>query len=122
VSGPKMSDRSTQALTDAIDDFARERDWEQFHSPKNLSMALMVEAAELAEHFQWLSERQSGELAPGDLDAVAEELADVLIYTLRLASRLGVDIEQAAWDKLEKNRHRYPVDKARGNARKYTEL
>ncbi len=117
-----MSDRSTQALTDAIDDFARERDWEQFHSPKNLSMALMVEAAELAEHFQWLSERQSGELAPGDLDAVAEELADVLIYTLRLASRLGVDIEQAAWDKLEKNRHRYPVDKARGNARKYTEL
>lgn len=117
-----MSDRFTQALTDAIDDFAKERDWEQFHSPKNLSMALMVEAAELAEHFQWLSERQSGELAPGDLDAVAEELADVLIYTLRLASRLGVDIEQAAWDKFEKNRRKYPVDKARGNARKYTEL
>ncbi|HCX87354.1 MAG TPA: nucleotide pyrophosphohydrolase [Gammaproteobacteria bacterium] len=117
-----MSDAFTQALSDAIDDFAQERDWEQFHSPKNLAMALMVEAAELAEHFQWLSERQSGQLAPEHLDAVAEELADVLIYTLRLASRLGLDIEQAAWAKLEKNRQKYPADKARGNAKKYTEL
>ena len=117
-----MTDHFTQALTDAVDEFARERDWEQFHSPKNLSTALMVEAAELAEHFQWLTERQSAELAPEQLDAVAEEIADVLIYTLRLASRLGVDVEAAAWAKLEKNRRKYPVDKARGHAKKYSEL
>ena len=117
-----MSDTFTQALSNAIDDFAKERDWEQIHSPKNLSMALMVESAELVEHFQWLTANQSGELSSERLDAVAEELADVLIYTLRLASRLGVDIEQAAWAKLEKNRRKYPVEKARGTAKKYTEL
>ena len=117
-----MTDHFTQALTDAVDEFARERDWEQFHAPKNLSMALMVEAAELAEHFQWLTERQSSDLAPEQLDEVSEEIADVLIYTLRLASRLGVNIEAAAWAKLEKNRRKYPVDKARGNAKKYSEL
>ena len=117
-----MSDTFTKALSNADDDFAKERDWEQFHSPKNLSMALMVEAAELVEHFQWLTARQSEELSPERLDAVAEELADVLIYTLRLASRLGVDIEQAAWAKLEKNRRKYPVEKARGTAKKYSEL
>tara|TARA_E500000331_G_scaffold105343_1_gene102082 strand:- start:7857 stop:8210 length:354 start_codon:yes stop_codon:yes gene_type:complete len=117
-----MSETFTKALSDAVDDFAEERDWEQFHSPKNLSMALMVEAAELAEHFQWLTGRQSGELSPERLDEVAEEIADVLIYTLRLASRLDVDIETAAWAKLEKNRRKYPVEKARGTAKKYTEL
>ena len=117
-----MTDHFTQALTDAVDEFARERDWEQFHSPKNLSTALMVEAAELAEHFQWLTERQSAELTPEQLDGVAEEIADVLIYTLRLASRLGVDVEAATWAKLEKNRRKYPVDKARGHAKKYSEL
>ena len=117
-----MSDTFTQALSNAIDDFAKERDWEQFHSPKNLSMALMVEAAELVEHFQWLTAHQSGELSSERLDAVAEELAEVLIYTLRLASRLGVDIDTAAWAKLEKNRRKYPVEKALGTAKKYTEL
>ena len=117
-----MSETFTKALSDAVDDFAKERDWEQFHSPKNLSMALMVEAAELAEHFQWLTARQSGELSPERLDEVAEEIADVFIYTLRLASRLDVDIETVAWAKLEKNRRKYPVEKARGTAKKYTEL
>ena len=119
-----MNDNDTTIgeLREHIAGFIRERDWEQFHAPKNLSMALMVEAAELAEHFQWLTERQSAELAPEQLNEVAEEIADVLIYTLRLASCLGVDIEAAAWAKLEKNRRKYPVDKARGNAKKYSEL
>jgi NTP pyrophosphatase (non-canonical NTP hydrolase) len=85
-------------------------------------MALIVEAAELVEHFQWLSERQSEELDHDRRAAVAEELADILIYTLRLASQMEIDLGSAAWAKLEKNRRKYPVEKARGTARKYTEL
>ena len=110
------------ALTEAVDEFAREREWAPFHSPKNLSMALAVEAAELMEHFQWLRQQQSEPLSPEKKDAVAQELADVLIYVVRLASRLDIDLEAAAWDKLEINRQKYPVEKARGTARKYDEL
>ncbi|MGE4634793.1 MAG: nucleotide pyrophosphohydrolase [Arenicellales bacterium] len=117
-----MSDAFLEEFSAAIDQFASERDWQQFHAPKNLSMALIVEAAELVEHFQWLSERQSEELDHDQRAAVAEELADILIYTLRLASQMEIDLDSAAWAKLEKNRHKYPVEKARGTARKYTEL
>lgn len=102
--------------------FARERDWEQFHAPKNLAMALAVEAAELMEHFQWLTERQSAELSPASKEQVAAELADVLIYTVRLADRLGIDLEPAVETKISVNAVKYPIEKSRGTAKKYSEL
>jgi NTP pyrophosphatase (non-canonical NTP hydrolase) len=109
-------------LRDALRRFAQERDWEQFHTPKNLAMALSVEAAELMEAFQWLSEEQSRRLPPETLAAVEGEIADVLLYLVRLADELGIDPIAAANRKLRVNATRYPVDKARGTARKYTEL
>ena len=102
--------------------FARERDWEQFHAPKNLAMALAVEASELMEHFQWLTEKQSEELTPEAQGLAAAELADVFIYTVRLADRLGVDLERAVEAKILVNAARYPVEKSRGSAKKYSEL
>lgn len=102
--------------------FAQARDWEQFHAPKNLVMALAVEAAELMEHFQWLTEKQSAELSPAAKKQVAAELADVFIYTVRLADRLGIDLEAAVEAKIHVNAAKYPVEKSRGSARKYTEL
>lgn len=108
-------------LRDKLREFAAARDWQQFHSPKNLSMALMVEVAELIEHFQWLSEAQSYELSPENKAKVAEELADVLLYLVRLSDTLGVDLKQAALDKLVKNARKYPADKVRGSAKKYNE-
>jgi NTP pyrophosphatase (non-canonical NTP hydrolase) len=109
-------------LRDALRAFAVERDWDRFHTPKNLAAALAVEAAELLEPFQWLSPEESAALTPEQLTAVREEMADVLLYLVRLADRLGVDLLAAARDKLHRNAERYPVDKARGNARKYDEL
>ena len=108
-------------LTEAVADFATERDWDRFHSPKNLAMALSVEAAELLEHFQWLTEPESESLDSGKLEAVAEEIADVQIYLIRLADRLGIDVVEASACKLEKNRLKYPADRVRGSARKYTD-
>ncbi|MEO1766723.1 nucleotide pyrophosphohydrolase [Thiobacter aerophilum] len=102
--------------------FARERDWEQFHSPKNLAMALIVEAAELLEPFQWLTQEQSLSLDPETRRAVAEEIGDVLIYLVRLADVLDIDPLEAAFAKLEINARKYPVDKARGHSRKYDQL
>jgi NTP pyrophosphatase (non-canonical NTP hydrolase) len=101
--------------------FADERDWNQFHTPKNLTMALMVEVAELMEHFQWLSEEQSVNLDDTKKQAVAEELADVLLYLIRLSDKLNVDLMKAALAKLEKNALKYPADKVRGSAKKYNE-
>ena len=113
---------------DSLDDlnaqllaFARERDWEQFHSPKNLSMALAGEAGELLEHFQWLSEAQSAALDATRKDAVALEMADILIYLLRLSERLDIDLVDAAYRKLAINRSRYPSDRVRGDARRADE-
>ena len=106
-------------LRDKLRAFAEARDWDQFHSPKNLSMALMVEAAELMEHFQWLSEAQSGN--PENKDAVAEELADILLYLVRLADKLDVDLLEAALHKLEKNAAKYPAEQVRGSSKKYSE-
>ena len=100
--------------------FARERDWEQFHAPKNLAMALAVEAAEMMEHFQWLTEQQSAELSPAAKEQVAAELADVFIYTVRLADRLGVDLTTAVEAKIHVNAVKYPVEKSRGIAGKCT--
>jgi dCTP diphosphatase len=101
--------------------FARERDWEQFHSPKNLAMALAVESAEVLEHFQWLTEAESAALTPERKSAVAAELCDVLFYLVRLADRLDVDLGAASAAKLAANAAKYPVDRVRGSARKYDE-
>jgi NTP pyrophosphatase (non-canonical NTP hydrolase) len=109
-------------LARQLEAFAREREWQQFHSPKNLASALAVEAGELLEHFQWLTEAQSRELAPERREAVGGELADVLLYLVQLATALGIDPVQAARAKLALNRQRYPVERARGSSRKYDEL
>ncbi|WP_298135444.1 nucleotide pyrophosphohydrolase [Acidiferrobacter sp.] len=108
-------------LTERLAQFAKERDWERFHSPKNLAMALIVEAGELVEQLQWLSEDESLAPSPKQREAVSEEAADVLLYLLRFCDRLGIDLEQAAWAKIAKNADKYPADKVRGSARKYTD-
>lgn len=102
--------------------FAEARAWTDYHTPKNLVMALTVEAAELQEPFQWLTPEQSLALDPDQHEAVRQEIADVLIYLTRLADLLGIDLLDAAADKLEINARKYPVDKARGNALKYSDL
>jgi len=109
-------------LRDALRRFAAARDWEQFHTPKNLAMALAVEAAELLEHFQWLTAAQSARLDARSKRAVADEIADVLLYLTRLADVLGIDALAAARRKIRINARKYPVHRAKGNARKYSEL
>jgi NTP pyrophosphatase (non-canonical NTP hydrolase) len=109
-------------LRDALRQFAADRDWDQYHSPKNLASALAVEAAELLERFQWLTEDQSRNLPPSELQKVREEMADVLNYLVRLADKLDVNLLEAARDKMKLNEQKYPADKARGNAKKYSEL
>ena len=111
-----------ESLRDDLRKFSAARDWEQFHSPKNLAMALSAEAGELLEVFQWLTEEQSRNLEPKAMAAVSEEIADVLLYLVRLGDQLGVDPVAAAHRKLAENERKYPADKSRGNARKYTDL
>lgn len=111
--------RDLEDLRLAILEFVRARDWERFHSPKNLSMALMIEAAELAEHFQWLDGEESADLDAGVREEVAEELADVLVYLVRLSDRLDIDLLQAASRKMRINDEKYPAEQVRGSARKY---
>ncbi|WP_078117813.1 nucleotide pyrophosphohydrolase [Thiosocius teredinicola] len=113
---------------DSLDDlnaqllaFARERDWEQFHSPKNLSMALAGEAGELLEHFQWLSEEQSANLDADKKQEVGFEMADILIYLIRLAERLDIDLVDSAYRKMAVNQARYPAERVRGDARRADE-
>ena len=110
-----------EELRERLARFAHERDWDQFHSPKNLSMALIAEAAELVEHFQWLSEEDSRQLPPDKLAEVAMELADIQIFLIRIADKLGVDIAATAWKKIDINEARYPVDKVKGSARRASE-
>lgn len=112
------------SLQHALAQFAAERDWEQFHTPKNLAMALASEGGELLEIFQWLTPQQSAQVMQDEVRAVQvrEEMADVLAYLLRLSDVLDVDLEQALVEKIEKNRHKYPVRLARGKADKYTQL
>jgi dCTP diphosphatase len=108
-------------LRDAITAFIEERDWEQFHSPKNLAMALSVEVAEVVEHFQWLTEEQSKNLPPEKLAEVRQEIGDVMIYLTELADKLGIDPVEAAKAKVEINGKKYPANLVKGKASKYTE-
>ena len=110
-----------EALRIRISNFADERDWNQFHSPKNLSMALIVETAELVEHFQWMKQKESFALTKDKLTAVEEELADILVYLVRMADQLDIDLISAAKKKIKSNEARYPVELVRGSSKKYTE-
>ena len=116
-----MSQDRVAELQRRLAEFAAARDWDQFHSPKNLAMALSVEASELLEEFQWLTEEQSRALDAERRERVRLEMADVLIYLLRLADKLDVDVLRAAHDKVALNEAKYPADRVRGDARKYTE-
>jgi dCTP diphosphatase len=108
-------------LGNAIKAFIKERDWEQFHSPKNLAMALSVEVSEVVEHFQWLTQEQSSNLPAGKLAEVREEIGDVMIYLTELADKLDIDPVEAAKAKLRINEEKYPADLVKGKASKYTE-
>jgi len=116
-----MSEPAIEELMLKLKEFAQARDWEQFHSPKNLSMALSVEASELLEHFQWMTEVQSSELTPQRQAAVAFEMADIFIFLLRLSDQLGVDLIEMTKRKMEINEKRYPVEKVKGSSKKYSE-
>lgn len=118
-SGSELGDLAR--LRELVRVFVDERDWDQFHTPKNLSSALSVEAAELLEHFQWLQTGQADELGPDKLVQVRHEMADVLVYLVRLADKLDVDLMAAVQEKMVLNRAKYPADKVRGDARKYHE-
>ena len=111
-----------EELIRQIREFARERDWEGFHSPKNLAMALSVEVAEIAEHFQWLTQTESNNLDRGKLAEVEEEIGDALIYLTCLADRLGINPIEAAHKKMRINAKKYPVEKSKGKAAKYYEI
>jgi len=110
-----------QDLQRKIIEFREERDWSQFHSPKNLAMALMVETGELAEHFQWLTQEQSRNLPDEKKMIIKDEIGDVLIYLINLADRLEIDLMEAASHKLEKNKQKYPVQKVKGKSTKYND-
>jgi len=114
-----MSNEYFENLSKRLAKFAEDRDWDQFHAPKNLVMALSVEAAELTEHFQWLTEEQSKDLSKEKLDEVAFEMADIYIYLTRLATKLEVDLPQYVEDKIIINEKKYPADKVKGSSKKY---
>ena len=103
-------------------EFANERDWDQFHSPKNFSMAMIVECAELVEHFQWLTDEQSKNLSAETLDEVSLEMADIMIYLIRLADKLDVDLVGSINRKMKLNAEKYPIEKSKGLATKYNKL
>lgn len=112
---------SLQALRSRINSFVAERDWQQFHTPKNLAMAMIVEAAELVEQFQWDTPEESQQLTPEKREAVSHELADTFVYLLRLSEVLEIDLIAAANQKIDLNAKKYPADKSRGSNAKYTE-
>lgn len=119
-----MNSLDLSLLDKAISEFIAERDWDQFHSIKNLSMALSVEVAELVEIFQWMTEAASNS-APTDpalRPRIEDEIADIFVYLLRIVTRADIDLEQAVLRKIEKNAQKYPVDRSRGSAKKYTDL
>ncbi len=113
---------SIQQLTDKIKKFVKDRDWEQFHNHKDLALSLVLEAAEVLEHFQWKNGIELDEYISLHKEDLADELADVFYWVLRISDKLGIDIIKAHKSKLEKAKLKYPVDKARGNNKKYTEL
>ena len=118
----KAKTGSVVELVTQLRRFAKDRDWEQFHSPKNLAAALSVEVGEVLEHFQWLTEQQSRDLPAAKREEIALELADVFLYLLRLSDQLGIDLPDAARRKLKINAGKYPAERARGTHKKYTEL
>lgn len=111
-----------ESIKQRLREFAKERDWDQFHSPKNFAMALIVECGELVEHFQWLTDEQSKRLPEDTLDEVSLEMADVMIYLIRLADKLDVDLLSTVERKMELNAIKYPVEKSKGLATKYNKL
>ena len=113
---------SLKSLSARLDAFAAERDWDQFHNPKNLAMAVAGEVGELIEHFQWLTPEEAGDLPAATREEVALEAADVLLFLLRLCDKLDIDLAAAALRKLALNAKKYPVRKARGRATKYDKL
>lgn len=113
---------SLEGVRDRLREFAAARDWNQFHSPKNLAIALSVEAGELLEEFQWLTDQESIALPVHKCESIKAEIADVLLYLIRLADVLDIDLLAAANTKIDANAEKYPVDKSRGSAKKYTEL
>jgi dCTP diphosphatase len=115
-----MSD-SLAELKQKLQAFVDARDWAQFHSPKNLAMAMIVEAAELVEHFQWDTLEESHQLTPEKREKVSHELADTFVYLLRISQVLDIDLIEAANQKIELNGKKYPADKARGKNNKYTD-
>lgn len=130
ASPPRLRDfAENSSMTDTLQSlsqqqraFAKERAWEQFHSPKNLASALIVEAGELLEHFQWMTEEQSRMLPPEKLEAVGGEIADVLLYLIQLSNVLGIDPVKAAHAKIQINSQKYPVGLAKGSSKKYDQL
>jgi NTP pyrophosphatase (non-canonical NTP hydrolase) len=114
--------KDLETIKQELREFAKERDWDQFHSPKNFSMALMVECAELVEHFQWLTDKQSKNLSAETLDEVSLEMADIMIYLIRLADKLDVDLLPTIERKMKLNAIKYPVEKSKGIAVKYNKL
>ena len=116
-----MDKTSYDALQQRLKKFAVDRNWEQFHSPKNLAMALSGEAGELIEHFQWLTQQQSYELDAEKKQEVALEMADIFIYLFRLAERLDINLVEKVYEKIEINEQRYPVEKVQGSSKKYNE-
>jgi len=116
-----MKESVLKELQDTLLAFARERDWEQFHSPKNLVMALSVEASELLEHFQWMTEAQSESLSEEKRVEVGHEMADIFIYLLRLSERLDINVLDMVEEKIKINHDKYPADKVRGSSKKYNE-
>lgn len=116
-----MAETDFDRIKKQVRQFVVERDWDQFHSPKNLSMALIVEAAEMVEHFQWLTEEQSCNLSPEKLAEVEQELADIQVYLISLAEKLQLDLIAAVDKKMALNAKKYPADQVRGSSKKYTE-
>lgn len=121
LTGTNLTNNDFNSLRDRLKAFARERDWEQFHSPKNLAMALIVEAAELLEHFQWLTPEQSESLDENRRREVELEMADIFIYLMRMCERLDVNLLEVVEEKIKLNEQKYPADKVRGSAKKYSE-
>jgi dCTP diphosphatase len=120
----KMKNIDLEKLSEEISTFTQERDWDQFHSIKNLSMALSVETSELLEIFQWMSEDQSNEVKtnPEAMEKIQDEVADIFVYLLRVVNKTGIDLEVAVKNKMAKNALKYPVSLSKGNSKKYTDL
>ena len=118
----QQHDNSLEHLQAMICEFSEERDWDQFHNPKDLSISIVLESTEVLEHFQWKNHEEMSKHSTDKKDDIGEELADVLSYLLLLANKLNINLADAYKDKMKKNRAKYPIEKSKGNHKKYTEL